>query len=35
MIKKKTLMVLVEIVQAGLIESSAVVGAVVDLEMAG
>lgn len=28
-------MVLAEIVQAGLIESSAVVGAVVDLEMAG
>lgn len=33
--KKKQLMVLAEIVQAGLIESSSVVGTVVDLEMVG
>lgn len=33
--REKILMVLAEIVQAGLIENSAVVGAIVDLEMAG
>lgn len=32
---KKTLMFLAEIVQAGLIENSAVVGTIVDLEMDG